>query len=187
MDEREMVRLSKKMSYILRHGAKKLEIDIDSAGWVGVGDLLSAMNKGRDEPMTIADVEFVVAHNDKKRFAMKGGKIRASQGHSIDVDLAMVPVEPPAVLYHGTGKKAVPRILAEGLKKMGRNHVHLSKDGGTAFKVGSRHGSPVVFEIASGEMHLAGHDFYLSENGVWLVDHVPARYLKRFNKEKKKN
>jgi putative RNA 2'-phosphotransferase len=93
--------------------------------------------------------------------------------------LQLEPVSPPDVLYHGTGHKAVDAILQTGLNKMSRHHVHLSADIATAKTVGARYGKPVVFIVDAAAMHEAGYTFYCSDNGVWLVDHVPPEYLQK--------
>lgn len=187
MEKREMIRLSKKMSYILRHGARKLDLDMDASGWLDLESLIYFLNEDPNAKIDIEDIKFVVDNNDKKRFTIKEGKIRANQGHSIDVDLELTLMAPPEVLFHGTGEKTEKQILEQGLKKMGRNHVHLSKDRETAINVGKRHGKPVIFEVAAGIMHQEGFNFFLSENGVWLVDNVPVKYLSVVKREKKKN
>jgi putative RNA 2'-phosphotransferase len=117
--------------------------------------------------------------HDKKRFAFSNDKtlIRASQGHSIDIDLDLTPVEPPETLYHGTAERFVESILKTGLHKQSRQHIHLSATVETAISVGGRHGKPVVLRIQSGKMHQEGFKFYLSENKVWLTDSVPAQYI----------
>ncbi|MBR8832499.1 MAG: RNA 2'-phosphotransferase [Stigonema ocellatum SAG 48.90 = DSM 106950] len=124
----------------------------------------------------------VVAQNDKKRFSFDstGTLIRANQGHSIEIDLQLIPVVPPDTLYHGTGHQAVESIEKTGLNKMSRHHVHLSKDIATAKTVGARHGKPVVFAVDAAAMYLADrYEFYCSDNGVWLVEHVPPEYLQQ--------
>src|SRR5262249_35813154 len=108
-----------------------------------------------------------------------GDLIRANQGHSVEVDLQLEPVPPPEILYHGTGEQFVEPILREGLRKMSRHHVHLSRDHETARKVGTRHGRPVVFEVDAWRMHKEGFLCYWSDDGVWLVESVPPTYLKR--------
>lgn len=132
-------------------------------------------------PVDRDELEEVVERNDKRRFAFdeSGCRIRAQQGHSTPVDLGLEPVEPPPILYHGTGERALSTILENGLQKMGRHHVHLSPDAATAEKVGARRGRPVVLEINAEAMHRNGWGFYRSGNGMWLVDHVPPRYLRR--------
>jgi len=136
-----------------------------------------------DSRFTISRTELdeVVARNDKRRFSfdVTGSRIRANQGHSVEVDLELQPAEPPAVLYHGTGQKSIASILATGLDKMARHHVHLSSDVETATKVGMRHGKPVVFAVDTTAMWQAGLTFFLSANGVWLVEKVPPRYLRQ--------
>lgn len=170
--------ISKFLSYILRHKPEELGIALDPHGWTDVAILLTNMNS-KGMAIDMALLEQVVANNAKKRFAFNEDKtlIRANQGHSVSVELAYEPQQPPAVLYHGTGSRNTEAILAGGLLKMQRHHVHLSNDAGTAKMVGQRHGKPVIFKINAGAMHQAGFVFYQSENGVWLTDHVPATYL----------
>jgi putative RNA 2'-phosphotransferase len=143
-----------------------------------VDALLAASARDR-LPLTRAELEEVVARNDKQRFAFDptGRRIRANQGHSIPVELGLEPATPPAVLYHGTGHCAVESISRVGLSRMRRRHVHLSGDIPTARRVGARHGRPTVFAVDAAAMHQAGHTFYRSPNGVWLVDSVPPQYL----------
>lgn len=128
--------------------------------------------------VTLEELEEVVATNNKKRFVLDGSRIRASQGHSIEgVDLKLEPTEPPLTLYHGTSTKNITGILNQGLLKGSRNHVHLSEDFDTARAVGARHGKPVVFIVQARRMCEDDHKFFLSDNGVWLTEHVPTIYL----------
>lgn len=179
MYEKRLVKVSKYLSKHLRHRPKRLGLKLEPGGWVRVNELLQACRR-HNFPLSRAELEEVVRRNDKRRFAFdeSGSKIRAQQGHSIPVDLKLEPTEPPDILYHGTGERILPEILENGLHKMGRHHVHLSPDVATAKKVGSRRGRPVVLEVETGEMHRDGWTFYLSANGVWLVEHVPPQYLR---------
>ncbi|WP_412541347.1 RNA 2'-phosphotransferase [Longispora sp. K20-0274] len=167
----DVVRISKRMSKALRHQPERLGLTLDQAGWVPVEDLLAALHLTRDE------LDRVVAENNKKRFEVVGGRIRASQGHSVEVDLGYEPAEPPVVLYHGTPTGNVAAILAQGLLKGNRHHVHLSQDTATAEQVGARRGRPVVLTVHAGRMAADGHVFFRSTNGVWLTEHVPAAYV----------
>jgi putative RNA 2'-phosphotransferase len=178
MNQSRSRKVSKYLSYHLRHHPEKLGLMLDVGGWVSVENLLKAANKS-GFPISLSELQEVVANNDKQRFSFDstGGKIRANQGHSVAVDLLLESVEPPAMLYHGTGKKSVESILGQGLLKMSRHHVHLSADIPTAKKVGQRHGIPVVFVVDAAEMHQEGYQFYCADNGVWLVDNVPPQYL----------
>jgi putative RNA 2'-phosphotransferase len=171
--------VSKYLSLHLRHHPERLGLTLGDGGWVAVDQLLAAC--ARDGfPITREELQEVVAANDKQRYSFDetGTLIRANQGHSIEVDLGLEPVDPPALLYHGTGEGSVAAVRAEGLKKMSRHHVHLSLDVETARKVGRRHGRPVVFVVDAAAMRRDGHLFYRSANGVWLVDAVPAQYLR---------
>jgi putative RNA 2'-phosphotransferase len=176
----QLVRTSKFLSLHLRHRPERLGLVLEPGGWVGVDDLLQAAAR-HGVRLSRAELDDVVANNDKQRFSFdpSGRRIRANQGHSVAVDLELEPVEPPAVLYHGTAERSVPSIERDGLRRMRRQHVHLSPDVATAQRVGSRHGRPVVFEVDTGAMHAAGHPFFRAANGVWLVDAVPPRYLRR--------
>ncbi len=178
MTEPQLTRISKTLSYHLRHRPDALGLTLGPGGWVAVDDLLAALAR-QGKPVTRAELDEVVAWNPKQRFAFDetGARIRASQGHSVAVDLELAPVEPPAVLYHGTGAQSVAAILREGLRKQQRHHVHLSADVATARAVGARHGRPVVLQVDAAAMRTAGHVFYRSANGVWLVDAVPPEFF----------
>ncbi|MEM8713422.1 MAG: RNA 2'-phosphotransferase [Planctomycetota bacterium] len=174
-----LVRLSKFLSLVLRHKPQTIGIELDPEGWVDV-DVLLAGAAAHGRSMDRATLEEVVATNSKKRFALSedGTRIRANQGHSVKVDLGLEPKTPPATLFHGTVPAALDSIRTEGLQKRSRHHVHLSKDRETATVVGARRGEPIILEIDAAAMHAAGHVFFLSENGVWLTDAVPAQFIR---------
>ncbi len=173
----DTTRRSKRLSYVLRHDPASVGVRLDEAGWVEVDVLLRALAR-HGLPLTRAELEHVVETNDKRRFVIDGDRIRASQGHSIPVDLGLAAMDPPAELYHGTARHHLRGILAEGLRAGGRHDVHLSPDVDTARRVGRRHGVPVVLVVDSGAMARHGHEFRRSANGVWLTAAVPAAYLR---------
>lgn len=172
------IQLSKTLSYLLRHQPSKFGLTLDAQGWCEVDALLSAFAE-RNIELSREMLEYIVENNDKKRFAFNedGTKIRASQGHSLEVELDYQPVKPPAILFHGTTDQFLNAILEQGLQKRRRHHVHLSPDVETAVKVGQRHGKPVVLTVKAGQMQVDGYVFYCSANGVWLTDEVPPQYL----------
>lgn len=179
LSEKETTRLSKFLSLVLRHQPEAIGLTLDENGWTDVTVLLQKLKtKGFNVDRTA--LQHVVATNNKKRFAFneEETKIRASQGHSINVDLGYEESMPPTILYHGTAQKNAASIRQNGLIKQSRQHVHLSKDVETAITVGQRHGAPVVFEVLAEAAHRNGHAFYLSANGVWLTEEVPAKYLR---------
>ena len=171
-------RLSRRLSYVLRHKPSAAGVELDPQGWVDVAVLLEGLSR-TGHGTSRAQLEAVVARSPKQRFALDptGQRIRAQQGHTVDVDLGLRPVEPPATLYHGTLAASVDGILREGLTPRGRHHVHLSADPETARAVGARRGRPVVLVVDARGMSRAGHLFFVSGNGVWLTDEVPPRYL----------
>lgn len=174
----QLVKLSKFLSYILRHHPESIGLTLDENGWVKVERLLHNANK-HGKLFTALDLKEIVARNDKKRFELSsdGLRIRARQGHSVSVDVGLEPVRPPEFLYHGTAGRFLSSIKTGGLLKKGRLYVHLSIDEETAIKVGKRHGKPVVIKINALEMHEKGYNFYVSTNGVWLTDHIPPEFL----------
>ncbi|MEU6909557.1 RNA 2'-phosphotransferase [Streptomyces coeruleorubidus] len=177
MDERRTVKVSKYLSKHLRHQPARIGLALDEAGWVEIDTLIAAAAT-HGFPFTRAEVDHVVATNDKRRFAVEGTRIRASQGHSVEVDLGLPTETPPAYLYHGTVARNLDAIRAEGLRPMNRHAVHLSPDRETATRVGARRGRPVVLTVDAAAMHRDGHVFQVSANGVWLTQAVPARYLR---------
>lgn len=170
---KDLTKLSKKMSYILRHAPESINQKLDDAGWMPVQPLLKALNISKQ------DLDFIIENNNKKRFEYNDNetKIRASQGHSIEVDLGYEERKPPAYLYHGTSTNNLDFIFTSGIKKMGRHHVHLSADEETAKNVGSRHGRPIILRVNAEEMWNNGEKFYLSNNNVWLTDYVDIKYF----------
>jgi putative RNA 2'-phosphotransferase len=179
MDAKQATRLSKFLSLHLRHQPAAIGLRLQAGGWVGVDELLAAC-ASHGVPISREVLAELVAGSDKQRFAFDetGARIRAQQGHSVEVDLQLLPAVPPAVLYHGTAPAALPAIRREGLQKMSRHHVHLSPDEETARRVGARRGRPVILAVDAAGLHAAGGVFYESGNGVWLVDAVPPQYLR---------
>jgi putative RNA 2'-phosphotransferase len=153
------------MSLVLRHNPDAIGLVVDENGWA----------------VTSALLDYIVATKTKKRFLFNEDKtrIRANQGHSINIDLELTPVQPPSILYHGTGERSLASIMQTGLEKRNRQWVHLSADVPTALEVGKRHGKPVVLTVNAATMYKEGCTFYLSANGVWLTESVPPKYLAR--------
>jgi putative RNA 2'-phosphotransferase len=177
--KQQLVATSKFLSLVLRHRPDVIGIELDVEGWVSVEDLLAACAQ-HGRAITREQLDAVVRTNDKQRFALSadGSRMRANQGHSLPIDLGLVPVEPPELLYHGTVPRFLESIRRDGLTKGNRHHVHLSPDIQTATKVGQRRGRPIVLVVAAGRMFRDGHKFYRSENGVWLTDSVPPGFLR---------
>jgi len=172
-----ITKTSKYISLILRHKPEAIGITLDAHGWANVNDLINGVNKTHKLDMEL--LEEIVATDDKRRYSFNEDKtkIRANQGHSVNVDVELEEVEPPEYLYHGTATKYMDSIWKTGLVSKSRLYVHLSADTETATRVGERHGKPMVFRIRSRCMYLRGHKFYKSQNGVWLTKNVPVEFL----------
>ena len=176
--DKSLVKHSKFLSLVLRHQPEEIGVALEQGGWINVDILLNAL-KEHGKEISFELLSEIVRDNERKRFEFShdGAKIRASQGHSLSIDLGYEPKIPPEFLFHGTATRFLTEILKEGLTKRQRHHVHLSSDYETAINVGRRHGKPVILKIHSGTMHQKGHVFFLSTNGVWLTDFVPSIYF----------
>ena len=174
---KQLVTISKFLSLVLRHKPQEIGITLDSEGWVPVKELLAAAARhGRS--ISREQLDEVVATNDKRRFSFSpdGLLVRANQGHSVEVDLGLVPIEPPELLYHGTVQRFLDSIREKGLVRGNRHHVHLSADRDTADRVGHAVADPWYWWSRPG-VQREGHRFFRSENGVWLTETVPPQYL----------
>lgn len=180
ISEKQLTHISKFLSLVLRHQPETISIQLDQNGWTEVNELIEKANNYGIK-FDKETLKHIVATNSKKRFAFNDtfDKIRASQGHSIEIELGYTNQKPPEILFHGTAEKFVQSILDTGLEKRNRQHVHLSSDLETAIKVGQRHGKPFIFNVLAEQMYIDNFQFYISDNGVWLTDNVPTKYLKR--------
>lgn len=178
MDEKQKKKISKFLSLILRHQPETVGLTLEENGWVSVENLIKSC-AAHGNKFTFDELKEVVETNDKKRFVFNEDetKIRASQGHSVDVDIEFEKLTPPEILYHGSAQRNVDVILAEGLKKMSRHHVHLSADTETAKNVGKRYGKPMILKIDTAAMISENFEFFVSANSVWLVENVPPQFL----------
>lgn len=178
MTPSQTTRSSKFLSLVLRHQPETAGLMLDPAGWVSVQDLLRGC-AAAGHVLTAEDLRHIVETNAKKRFDYNADatRIRASQGHSVAVELEYAPQIPPPQLYHGTATRFLDSIREKGLLKMQRHHVHLSAETRITMEVGARHGVPVLLTVNAASMHAQGHVFFRSTNGVWLVDHVPPALI----------
>jgi putative RNA 2'-phosphotransferase len=172
-------RVSKTLSYWLRHDPESAGLQMDAAGWVPVVDVILAL-QDRGIRIRNTDLPGIITAGTKIRYEISpdGSRIRATHGHSISVEMDEQPVAPPPVLYHGTSEGSVAQVMEEGLQPMGRQWVHLSADIAAAREVGGRHGRPVVLEVHTEVLHAQGQPFYQRPNGIWLTASIPAPFLK---------
>lgn len=180
MNKSEQTKISKFLSYVLRHKPETIGLKMDKNGWVNIAELISKTNLASEiDPLTLEQLKEVVASSDKKRFLISEDetKIKANQGHSINVDLQLKQQTPPEVLYHGTAERFLESIRKDGLIPGERHHVHLSADFDTAHTIGQRYGKPIVLKIKALMMYQQGFKFFLSDNGVWLTDKVPVEFI----------
>lgn len=184
ISDKQITSISKFLSLVLRHQPEVIGIELDQNGWTAVDTLLEKSNSYGIK-LDVETLKHIVETNSKKRFTFNDtfDSIRASQGHSVEIELGYKSQKPPEILYHGTGEKSVQSILDTGLEKRTRQQVHLSADIETAIKVGQRHGKPFVFKVLATQMYIAKFEFFISDNGVWLTDNVPTKYLKQATEE----
>ena len=178
---KSLTEISKLIALVLRHSPEELGLTMDGQGWVETGALIEKLNT--IQPFDMVMLEEIVSTDTKQRYSFNVDRscIRANQGHSIPVNLELLPLEPPKVLWHGTATRFSESIERQGLLPMQRQYVHLSDNLQTALTVGKRHGAPVIYEIDAEAMYKSGHAFYSSENGVWLANAIPVEYLKRID------
>ena len=166
------------LAWLLRHCRQPLYVSPEG-GWAEVDVILNVLRE-RYPAVDRELLDRIVAMDKKQRYAFDetGTRIRASQGHSIPgVTVEMAAPPPPELLYHGTAERFLEAILAEGLKPMTRQMVHLSADYDTAVTVGSRHGKPVVLTVRAADFVSDGNGLYRSANGVWQAKAVPPEYF----------
>jgi putative RNA 2'-phosphotransferase len=179
MDRDRAIAASKFLSFVLRHEPAAIGLELAEGGWARVDELLEALAR-HGRTLSRAELEDIVRSSDKQRFALNddGTLIRANQGHSVEVDLGYEPATPPARLYHGTVERFLSSIREQGLLRGRRHHVHLSSTRELAEVVGRRRGRAVVLEVLAAQMAVAGHEFFVSANGVWLTTHVPPQFIR---------
>lgn len=178
MNSNERTVISKRLSYVLRHRPDSIGIQLDEAGWVEIDYLLDGF-ASHGQAISLGVLREVVDTNPKKRFEFSadGTLLRARQGHSVDVDLGYVPVTPPGILFHGTTRASIASILATGIERRRRHHVHMSTDRQLMLEVARRRGTPVLIRIDAAKMHASGYEFFVTGNDVWLTDRVPPEFL----------
>lgn len=176
--ERNLVKISKFLTLVLRHKPERFGLSLDQQGWARVDQLVAAANRA-GVSLNKERLQEVVRRSDKQRFALSGDgcRIRANYGHSVSVDLGLQPVKPPDVLFHGTAARFTEAIKKEGLRRGRRLYVHLSPDEPSAINVGRRHGKPTVLVVSALRMYEKGFQFYRADSGIWLTDNVPPEYF----------
>ena len=176
----DLIKLSKFISLILRHKPEIINVKLDKHGYVDTDLLINNINENSKYEIDFETLKHIVDTDNKNRYSFNDDftKIRANQGHSINVDVGLKECQPPDILYHGTCKEYLDSIMNNGINSKSRLYVHLSKDTETAINVGKRHGEPVILEIDTKRMYRHGSKFYLSKNNVWLTKYVPKKYIK---------
>lgn len=169
--------ISRFLSLVLRHKPEVIGVTLDENGWTDINELIDKINAKRKDLISLQNILDIVSQDTKGRYTIKNGKIRAAQGHSVKLKIEFKKEVPPDVLYHGTTEKFLKPIQTQGILKMARHHVHLSHDSETALNVGKRRGNPIVLKIDSKRMYNDGFSFFLSDNNVWLTDHIPVTYI----------
>jgi putative RNA 2'-phosphotransferase len=175
----DYIRLSKEISYALRHAPWEYELELDESGWVDVDQLIDSLREEKVwEKVNIEDITKAIESSDKKRHEISNGRIRALYGHSIQQKIIKTAEEPPEYLYHGTARRFLDSILSDGLLPKGRQYVHLSSDTGTALTVGRRRdGKPVLLEINAKKAWTDGVRFYHGNETIWLADSIDIKYI----------
>ena len=174
-------RLSRFLSFLLRHRPEDYPLSFDGQGFVSWTELMGTVQQ-RFPEATEGEILSVITGSDKKRFEVREGKARATYGHSFPVDLGVESIEPPARLYHGTARDLAQTVLREGLKPRGRAYVHLSASLEEAIAVGKRRDpDPSIVVVDSQAAHSNGIHFYPS-GPLYLAAEIPPRFLSMWGK-----
>lgn len=177
-------KLSKQLSYYLRHKPEDIGLTMDKEGWVRIEQLLSNWPNGQ---LLLADLHEIVKTDSKGRYVIQTARttngpipmIRAAQGHSTPIvsDMKFAVVTPPKLLYHGTSVESIQAIREKGLLPGSRILVHLTDCKETAVKVGARHGQSVTLVVNAQALSESGYDVYQADNGVYLMLWVPPSFI----------
>lgn len=173
------IKLSKTMSYALRHHPEEYNLQLDEEGWCLIDDLLYALHTVSSlQDVTLQDIKLMMDRSEKKRFELKSSKIRAYYGHSFDVKVKYNEKQPPDILYHGTARRFIDSIKKQGLIAKQRQYVHLSSNKDTAYLVGKRHDDyPIILKINAKKAFDDGIVFYDANDATWLCDALPKKYI----------
>ncbi|MEI5907332.1 RNA 2'-phosphotransferase [Bacillus spongiae] len=175
----DLLKLSKELSFALRHSPWEYELELDSEGWVNVEQVLNALRHNLEwESLMQDDLRRMIEVSDKERHQIQNGRIRALYGHSVPQKIMKKAGIPPSVLYHGTARHLVEQIFSNGLQPMTRQYVHLSIDTNTANLVGKRKDSnPIILKVQAKKAIEEGIKFYQGNNKVWLADYIPPKFI----------
>ena len=154
-------------------------MDVDEHGFASVQQLTRALQKRGWANLEPEELITRLQSPDVERFQLVGDRVRARYGHSIEITYDFPRAEVRDPLYHGTSRSAWNSIRKQGLKPLGRSHVHLSRNSQEAGRVGRRHDAkPVIIEVNVPEDHQPN---WLDAGPVILADHVPPSWLTRWN------
>jgi putative RNA 2'-phosphotransferase len=175
-----LTKLSKTLSFVLRHNPASHGVIVDKEGWVDINQLIFQIRQRNPQFMAahMGHIKEIIKNSDKQRFELKGNKIRAYYGHSAQQAVDKKPAVPPSILYQGTTPEAKDKILLEGLKPMTRQFVHLSTDRKTAHKVALRRTkTPVILIVDAKAVYLNGTKFYPGNEDIWLAEYIDPKYI----------
>ncbi len=172
----EYEKLSKFLSFVLRHHPEQYNLELDEEGFVLLDDLMGCLKNTPHSWAKIEDIEKLISEGERKRFEIRGDKIRALYGHSVKIKIES-SFCPESFLYHGTSPERLTEILNDGLCPMERQFVHLSKEKETAYKVGKRHyPEPVILKIDAPGASKSGIDFF-DRGEVVLSEKIPPEFI----------
>ncbi|ALU11613.1 RNA 2'-phosphotransferase [Ignicoccus islandicus DSM 13165] len=173
MDDRTKVKISKYMTYLLRH---KPDF-VDRHGWVTLDRLLREVRKKFPE-VNLEDIIEIAREDEKGRYEISGNKIRARYGHTFPVTIEMEE-DYEGKLFHGTSCENAMKIINEGIKPMKRTYVHLATTLDIAIENAKRKGKCiVVFEVDPLCLKSKGLKVYKASEKIRVTNYVPPECIK---------
>ena len=180
MSDREANSLGRILALVLRHAPEKFGVEMDLNGWVNSRELSEAIQNQRRHFHWLRGWHFeAIANADTKgRYQVEGEMIRATYGHSIELELDLPTDDIPEALYWPCDPDTVATHMEYGITAGDRKHVHLSKTISNAMEAGHvRISRPAILEIDTTRAIADGHTIWRAGTTVFLCEEMPSEYL----------
>jgi len=180
MSSRERDSTARKLALVLRHAPEKFDLEMDINGWIDVRDITRKFKESnrRQHWMRPHHIRAISETDPKGRYEVKGNMMRATYGHTVEIELDLPTLEIPDSLYFPCNPEESDNLLEVGLNPGDRLHVHLSSSIKSAATAGRFHmKNPAIIEIDSARMVASGETIWHAGVTVYLSESVPPDFL----------